>query len=169
MKKLFDNKDWKSVSLGNEEHFEMIMGQSPPSEFYNKEKNGLPFLQGNADFGPINPTPQIYCSSPIKIAKKSDVLISVRAPVGEVNIAKEDYCIGRGLGAIRSKKEVNHEFLFYCLLNSKQQLDSISGGSTFKAVTKNQLEKFRISLPPIHEQKKIAEKYLCILNILRFK
>lgn len=156
MRKLFDAKDWKRTRLGDENLFELIMGQSPPSESYNKNGTGLPFLQGNAEFGPINPLPTIYCSKPLKIAKAGDVLISVRAPVGEINIANIDYCIGRGVGAIRVKEEVDNTFLFHYLKSIRNKLDSIAGGSTFKAVTKSQLEKFEVQLPPYKEQKRIA-------------
>ena len=76
------------------------MGQSPPSETYNKNGEGLPFFQGNADFGKKFPNPKIYCGNPIKIAEKNDILISVRAPIGAINFANEKSCIGRGLAAI---------------------------------------------------------------------
>ena len=81
----------------------LIMGQSPDSKSYNKEKNGIPFYQGNAYFGTDYPTPSVWCSEPKKIAIKDDILISVRAPIGDINIATEDCCIGRGLAAIRLK------------------------------------------------------------------
>ena len=92
----------------------------------------------------------------MKVAKAGDILISVRAPVGEVNIANADCCIGRGVGAIRAKKDVDSQFLFFYLKSVNSKLDSISGGSTFKAITKNQLEKLEVFLPPITEQKKIS-------------
>lgn len=156
MKELFDGKKWPSIRLGDENFFEMNMGQSPPSELYNRDGIGLPFLQGNADFGDLHPSPTIYCSKPLKVAKAGDILISVRAPVGEVNTANVDYCIGRGVGAIRAKKDVDSKFLFFYLKSVNSKLDSISGGSTFKAITKNQLEKLEVFLPPITEQKKIS-------------
>ncbi|MCS7144515.1 MAG: restriction endonuclease subunit S, partial [Archaeoglobaceae archaeon] len=90
-------KDWEVVRLG--EIAEIIMGQSPPSSTYNEDKNGLPFLQGKMEFGEIYPSPKLYCSQPIKIAEANDVLISVRAPVGDVNLAFLRVCIGRGLAA----------------------------------------------------------------------
>jgi type I restriction enzyme S subunit len=149
-------KEWKLVRLANEELFELVMGQSPPSQFYNKEKKGLPFLQGNADFGSISPAPTIYCSKATKIAKSGDILISVRAPVGEVNIAKQDFCIGRGIGAIRVKDNINETFLFYYLKSIRKKINSVSAGSTFKAITKSQLEKLEIKLPPLNEQQQIS-------------
>ena len=75
------------------------MGQSPDSLTYNEKGNGLPFFQGKSDFGDIYPTVRMWCSEPIKIAQEKDILISVRAPIGALNIANCECCIGRGLAA----------------------------------------------------------------------
>lgn len=131
------------------------MGQSPSSETYTTKKIGLPFLQGNADFGVTHPKPKTYCTEPLKIAEKDDVLISVRAPVGEVNIATERCCIGRGLGSIRSKDKHDSKFLYFYITHYRHDLERISAGSTFKAITKDDLEKFSITLPPSQERQKI--------------
>jgi type I restriction enzyme S subunit len=110
------------------------------------------------EFGEIYPSPSIYCSEPIKIAEKGDVLISVRAPVGEVNISPSRVCIGRGLAAIRCKKNKTSDlFLFYSIKHIGKKIESISAGSTFKAIRKNDLDQLEILLPPLPEQKKIAE------------
>jgi type I restriction enzyme S subunit len=85
---------WIRVPL--EKIADVIMGQSPDSQFVNEEEVGVPFLQGNADFTSKHPIPIHWVTRPRKLAKKNDVLISVRAPVGEINIADEEYCIGRG-------------------------------------------------------------------------
>jgi len=82
---------------------DIIAGQSPPSETYNDNGVGLPFLQGNADFSFKYPAPALWCSAPHRAARQGDTLISVRAPVGEVNRADRDYAIGRGLAAVRAK------------------------------------------------------------------
>ncbi len=148
-------KGWIKVNLGNTEFFELIMGQSPSSETYTPKKTGLPFLQGNADFGVINPNPKTYCTEPMKVAEKDDVLVSVRAPVGEVNIASERCCIGRGLGAIRSKEKQDSKYLYYYINHYRHYLERISAGSTFKAITKDDLEKFIVTLPPSKEKQKI--------------
>ena len=175
MKELLHEKKWKLVKLGDENFFELIMGQSPPSESYNNEGIGLPFMQGNSEFGATYPEITVYCSKPVKIAKSGDILMSVRAPVGEINIANKDCCLGRGVGAIRPKKDVDTEYLFYILRSMNSKLDSISGGSTFKAITKGQLENFEIALPPIQEQKRISQilsiidKKLSIQNSKKFK
>src|SRR5437879_5282428 len=75
----------------------VIAGQSPPSETYNEKGDGLPFLQGNGDFSFKSPVPKLWCTEPVKTASKGDTLISVRAPVGEMNRADQNYAIGRGL------------------------------------------------------------------------
>jgi len=103
-------ENWEVVRLGDKNLFELIMGQSPPSSSYNQNKKGLPFLQGKAEFGEIYPQPIKWCDKPIKVAEKNDILISVRAPVGDLNLADQKYCIGRGLAAIRLKNNVNSFF-----------------------------------------------------------
>ncbi len=149
---------WEVIRLGDDKACNLIMGQSPASSTYNKIQEGLPFLQGNMEFGEIYPSPSIYCSEPIKVAERNDVLISVRAPVGAVNISPSRVCIGRGLAAIRCKpNNTDYLFLFYCLKYMGNKLENISAGSTFKAIRKNDLDQLEMPLPPLPEQKKIAE------------
>ena len=150
--------EWEVVKLGDEEVTVLIMGQSPPSSTYNNAGIGLPFLQGNAEFGEMYPIPVLSCSHPIKITEKNDILLSVRAPVGDVNIAPFKSCIGRELAAIRPKgNKLDYFFLFYYLKLRSRLFESLSMGSTFKAIRKMEIEKFRVLLPPLPEQKKIAE------------
>ena len=146
-------EDWEVVKLG--EVCKITMGQSPPSSTYNDKSIGLPFLQGKAEFGEIYPKPVKYCSKPLKIAQEGDILISVRAPVGDVNIAPFKCAIGRGLASI---KPLNTErlFLFYFLIYAKKRIEEEGTGSTFKAIRKSNLESFKIPLPPLSEQRKIA-------------
>lgn len=151
-------REWEVIKLGDEELTEIIMGQSPPSTTYNKNGKGVPFLQGKAEFGETHPFPIVFCSEPIKIAEPNDILISVRAPVGDVNIAPFKCCIGRGLASIRPKNhKIHHLYLFYFLKSQKRKMDGLSSGSTFKAIKKEDIENFLIPLPPLPEQKKIAE------------
>lgn len=147
-------EDWDVVQL--EQVAELIMGQSPPSETYNNEGVGLPFLQGKAEFGDIYPEPRKWCSKPIKIAKERDVLISVRAPVGDINVAPFECCIGRGLAAVRAKGRLEPLYLFYYLLTAKEKLESEGRGTTFKAIGRSVLETFKLPLPALPEQQKIA-------------
>ena len=151
-------KDWGVQELGDESIADIVAGQSPPSSTYNKENRGLPFLQGKMEFGEMFPSPTTYCFEPIKIAEKNDVLLSVRAPVGDVNIAPSECCIGRGLVAIRAKVDkLNHLFLFYYLKLEGKRFEALSTGSTFKAIRIREIEKFSIPLPSIDEQQRIAE------------
>lgn len=132
------------------------MGQSPDSKFYNYDKIGIPFYQGKADFGRINPTPKIWCSKSKKEAKPNDILISVRAPVGDLNINNEQSCIGRGLAAITCRPDVDMMYLYYHLKYLKPQLRHISTGSTFESINRNQLEYLIIDYKPYSEQIKIS-------------
>jgi type I restriction enzyme S subunit len=151
-------KEWEVVRLNDRKLAVVIMGQSPPSRKYNKEGKGIPFLQGKMEFGDIYPLPIIYCSQPIKIAEQNDILISVRAPVGDVNIAPYRLCIGRGLASIRFNPETaNYWFYFYYLQRIKSSLENLGKGSTFKAITKDDLENLKMVYPPLPEQQKIAE------------
>lgn len=132
------------------------MGQSPSSEDCNLEAVGCPFLQGNAEFGDRSPTPRMYCSSPKKLASAGDILLSVRAPVGAINVADQDYGIGRGLCAIRPVPGVVREFLVYVLFGCREALISVSNGSTYEAVSAEQVGNLGIPVPPPSEQKSIA-------------
>ncbi len=136
---------------------EIIMGQSPNSDAYNTDKKGLPFLQGCAEFGDKYPSPVKYCSIPLKVAPKGSVLVSVRAPVGDINIADQDYIIGRGLSAILAT-DINQNLLPYLLDFVKPQLRRVAQGSTFEAISFADLD--TCVLPDLgnkQEQSKIAE------------
>lgn len=135
---------------------EIIMGQSPDSNSYNDEKIGIPFFQGKTEFGRINPIVKKWCSNPIKISQPQDILISVRAPVGEVNINIEESCIGRGLAAIR-QKNCDYKFLFYYMQKIKNRLNLSAQGSTFTAINSGDLKNISIITPPLEEQQKIAD------------
>lgn len=133
------------------------MGQSPDSSTYNKDGTGLPFFQGNADFGEIYPTIRMWCSEPTKIAQEKDILISVRAPIGALNIANCECCIGRGLAALTVNEDVcTRKYLWHALSSKVDELNSKGTGSTFKAINKKTLAETEISLPPLDEQRKIA-------------
>jgi len=132
----------------------VIMGQSPDSEDYNYECTGLPFLQGNAEFTDLNPKPVVWCEKVRKIAIENDILISVRAPIGAINIADRTYGIGRGLCAIRCKKSL-YRFMFYQLLVRGQDLNSIGTGSTYAAISTDDVNNIILLLPKKTEQTQI--------------
>jgi len=154
---------WKWVKLG--EVCEIIMGQSPPSTSYNKINKGLPFFQGKADFDTYFPKVRIWCSQPIKIVEEGTILISVRAPVGPVNISNTKCCIGRGLAGIRTKEEKAFNWYFFWYLFSKEhEIASIGSGSTFSAISKGDLANLVVPLPPLSEQRRIAEKLKAMMD-----
>ena len=146
---------WQEKRLG--EVAEINMGQSPKSIYYNKDNIGTPFLQGNGDFGRIFPIITTYTSSVTKLAHAGDILFSVRAPVGAINIANTAVCIGRGLSSIRSKENYNHIFLRYSLEYLVNEIKKSSNGAIFDSITKNDLYNSRISIPDLATQEKIAD------------
>ena len=130
------------------------MGQSPDSKSYNDTGEGVPFFQGNADFGVRYPVTRKWCSEPTKMAAPNDILISVRAPIGAMNYAKENCCIGRGLAALTpDKSKVSPEFIFWLLKEKNAELNSKGTGSTFKAISRKVLEE--IMIPEISLEKQI--------------
>lgn len=147
-------EEWTVSLLSNMS--DINMGSSPSSEYYNESQNGLPFFQGNANFGHRYPTPEVWCTKPDKVAEEGDILISVRAPVGELNFANTDCCIGRGLAAIGGTNS-DSEFMFYSLLYSRQRLESYAQGSTFDSVNSKVLQNFPVVCPKLPEQRRIAE------------
>ena len=136
----------------------ITMGQSPGAETYSSEENGLPFLQGCAEFGALHPQPEIYCDPPLRVAKKDSILISVRAPVGTMNLADQDYCIGRGLGAVQGiAGKANTSFLRYAIAQNVGFLHRRSQGSTFLAISSGELRLLPIPDIGFTTQGRIAE------------
>ncbi len=139
------------------EFCDLNMGQSPDSSTYNNQGEGLPFYQGNADFGIIHPKTRVWCSDPVKRAHANDILISVRAPIGAMNIATEECCIGRGLAALTPKQDVcSQKYLYYALESCVDLLMSKGTGSTFKAISKKTLEETAIPVYSLEEQEEIT-------------
>ena len=133
------------------------MDQSPPSEEYNSDQIGTPFLQGNAEFGLHHPTPKVYCPTVKKHAKAGDILISVRAPVGALNIADREYGIGRGLCAIRPRtNQLEPSYAKYLLEVVRAELHFVATGSTYDAVAVNDVSNITCVVPPLPEQTQIA-------------
>lgn len=146
--------DFISVPLGEIAHIEM--GQSPDSRYVIDDPFvGHPFLQGNAEFGPVFPEPKYGCLRPAKLCKTNDVLISVRAPVGAVNLADRDYCVGRGLAAIRVKG-IKPSLVGEVIARQSSALRRVSQGTTFEAINKSDLLTLSLKLPPKDEWAHVA-------------
>ena len=136
---------------------DLNMGQSPPSEEYNYDRLGAPFLQGNAEFGPHHPTPKIYCPTAKKYANPGDILLSVRAPVGAINIADQEYGIGRGLCAICPRtNQLERHYAKYLLEVTRTELHVVATGSTYDAVTIDEVSNIISVVLPLSEQHQIA-------------
>ena len=143
------------VDLGGIAHIEM--GQSPDSRYVFEDPFlGHPFLQGNAEFGTVSPAPKYGCTRPAKTAKPGDVLISVRAPVGAVNIADQSYCIGRGLAAI-SVSGVEPSLAAHLIASQAAALRRVAQGTTFEAISKKDLVALKLRMPPQDELPVIAQ------------
>ena len=117
------------------------LGQSPKSESYCSKEEGVEFFQGVAEFGDKYPIPLKYTNAPKKMAKKNSILMSVRAPVGDINIANIDCCIGRGLTALNTD---NNQYLYYLLKYHKNDWQRIQKGAIFSAVNKTDIEEFEV-------------------------
>ncbi|MGH2553198.1 MAG: N-6 DNA methylase, partial [Chitinophagaceae bacterium] len=153
------------VKLG--EVAEVISGQSPESEFYNNKKEGMPFYQGRTEFGEIFiGEPKTWTTKITKTAIKDDILMSVRAPVGPVNIATQEICIGRGIAAIRPNEKILKTFLFTFLKSIQENIKG-NGGAVFDSINRNQIMDLEIPLPPLSIQQQIVSKiesYQAIIN-----
>jgi type I restriction enzyme S subunit len=146
---------WRESKIQNLAH--VVMGQSPDGDTVNEDERGIPFLQGNADFGDEHPDEAYWCDNPKKLAVPGDILLSVRAPVGEINIADKQYCIGRGLAAMSFFK-INNSFGVYKVSSVINQLHRKSQGTTFLAISKSDIDNIIITYPKDdQEQSKIAE------------
>jgi len=149
---------WEVVELSDIAN--ITMGQSPPGESYNEDGEGMIFFQGCTDFGNRFPSVRQFTTQPTRFAKAGDILLSVRAPVGTINIAKEDCCIGRGLAALNSKDNAN-TYLFEVMRNLKQVFERRNvNGTTFGSITKDDL----FSLKVLKPSKDILEQYQKIIQ-----
>ena len=136
---------WRNGVLG--EIFNITMGQSPDGKSYNMVKAGILFFQGRTDFGFRFPEARMYTSEPTRYAKKFDTLVSVRAPVGDINIAHDDCCVGRGLAAVQHKT-IKPSFTFYTLKSLKNDFDTFNGeGTVFGSINKDDFNRIPIVIP----------------------
>lgn len=138
-------KGWRMGKLGEE--FNLIMGQSPPGTSYNEIGEGMIFYQGRTDFGFRFPTNRLYTTEPKRIAKPLDTLVSVRAPVGDINMANEMCCVGRGLSSVRHKSDA-YSFTYYMMKNLEPVFNGFEGeGTVFGSINKSNFESIEIIVP----------------------
>lgn len=149
MKNIWENRNLKDILT-------VTMGQSPKSEFYNNEGNGTPFLQGNRTFGSKYPSFDTFTTKCTKIAKEQDVIMSVRAPVGDLNMILNEVCLGRGVCSLRMNNG-NQEFLYYLMKYNTQNLINRESGTVFGSINKRDIEEFEVSIPCNSIQNKISK------------
>lgn len=138
-------KGWNMGRIGDS--FNLTMGQSPPGSTYNEIGVGMPFYQGKADFQSRFPARRVYCTAPTRTAKRFDTLVSVRAPVGAVNMASEDCSIGRGIAAIRHQSG-SASFTYYAMLEKDEAFQRFEAdGTVFGSINKSDFEKIQVILP----------------------
>jgi len=137
---------------------EVIAGQSPEGKYYNTSGEGMPFYQGKKEFGErFVDEPTTWTTQTTKTAKADDILMSVRAPVGPVNITRNDICIGRGLAAIRVGSEINRDFLYYQLLYLQPEISG-KEGAVFASINKTDIQNLRLRVFLLKDQKRIVQK-----------
>jgi len=150
------SEPWPEISLS--QLATITMGQSPEAACISTDERGLAFLQGCAEFGARVPNPKFHCFPPLRVGKAGSVLISVRAPVGMTNFAEQDYCIGRGLGAVTARPEAADSiFLLHAIEQNVGFLHRRSQGSTFLAIGAKELSTLPVPALPLEQQRRIAE------------
>ena len=147
---------WRRSTVG--ESFILTMGQSPPGDTYNDAGDGLPFYQGRTDFGFRFPTQRIFCNAPTRIAEIDDTLVSVRAPVGDVNMAIEKCCIGRGVASVRHPNG-HRGFTFYAIRGLGERFKTFdSEGTVFGSINKTDFQ----SLPIVDPKREVLDAYYAV-------
>lgn len=139
---------WKTGTI--EDEFDFTMGQSPSGSSFNEEGKGMIFFQGRTDFGFRFPDPRVYTDEPNRLARKFDTLVSVRAPVGDMNMAVEECCLGRGVAAFRYKDNPSyHTYTYYKLRSLMAQIKQFEdSGTVFGSIGKDDFKKLENVLPP---------------------
>lgn len=141
----------------------VTMGQSPKGDTYNNNGEGMPFLQGNRTFGDRYPTFDTWTTAPTKIAEAGDVIMSVRAPVGDLNITPVKMCLGRGVCSIRANNG-NQDFIFYLMKHSMGQLLSKESGTVFGSVNRTDINGLDVDIPEDSETQRKIARYLAVID-----
>ncbi|MCK9505204.1 MAG: restriction endonuclease subunit S [Porticoccaceae bacterium] len=136
---------------------EIIMGQAPVGSSYNENGEGLALIAGAGDFGQTTPEPKKYTTQASKISKIDDLILCIRATIGDLNWSNKEYCLGRGVAGLRPIANVlDKNYLWHFIGANKNQLSAKGTGSTFKQVSRSHIDEWEIPLPPLAEQKRIA-------------
>lgn len=148
-------RGWRVGGIG--EDFNVTMGQSPPGETYNEYGDGMPFFQGRTDFGFRYPSRRVYCTAPSRLAQVGDTLVSVRAPVGDINMAAEICCIGRGVAAVRHSSG-SRSFTYYAMRSLKSAFEPFEAeGTVFGSISKGAFSAIPWLLPPVQVVQRFEE------------
>lgn len=135
---------------------EISMGQAPSGEAYNENGDGWPLIAGAGDFGDIYPAPKKYTTEASRLSRSGDIILGIRATIGEKVLSDGEYCLGRGVAGLRAKRDLDSRYLWHWLTHVRPVLAAKGKGATFKQVNKEDIGELEISLPPLSEQRRIA-------------
>ena len=145
------------------------MGQAPKGDSYNSTRRGFPLIAGAGDFGELTPAPKKYTDAPTKLSSPGDLILCIRATIGDLNWSDKEYCLGRGVAGLRAKEAVlSQDYLGHWLDHATPVLRTKGRGATFLQVSKRDIASLQIPLPPLAEQKRIA-RILDAADALRAK
>jgi type I restriction enzyme, S subunit len=136
---------------------DLIMGQAPNGESYNLEHRGWPLIAGAGDFSGTYPKANKYTTEATKLSKQGDIILGIRASIGEKVLSDREYCLGRGVAGLRVRTGLDSKYLWHWLSHIRPQLENKSKGATFKQVNREDIGELEINLPPLSEQRRIAE------------
>jgi type I restriction enzyme S subunit len=136
---------------------DIIMGQAPSGDSYNEEQIGLPLIAGAGDFSDRFPSPKKFTNSPTKRSQKGDIVVGIRASIGQKVWSDGEYCLGRGVAGLRAKDNIDSKYLWYWLDSVQQKLISRARGATFLQINRQDISSLIIPLPPLPEQRRIAQ------------
>ena len=135
---------------------EIVMGQSPDGSLYNTSGDGKPLITGAGQFGQRFPEPNQFSRSGAKVSRRGDIIVCIRATIGDLNWSDREYFLGRGVAAIRTSNGLDANYAWHALQASKSTLESKASGSTFKQIRREDLEDLELRLPPLSEQRRVA-------------